>query len=205
MRSSRADISSSSTALRFSGAAGASGRFQAIPRPKPAYPRPPPQAIPRPGPGALAYPGALLPAQNPNALPVIGPIPLGPVLSPLGIMFLLGIFSLSLCISLTALPAYAVELDHILLDGKAVLGLYQLFQLVQQAVLILRNFRHGKTAPAVCADQHLPVPPLVLLGQLVPGFALTGVDPVHNADFSQQLQGPVHGGQADPRVTLVDL
>ena len=44
--------------------------------------------MPRP-PQELAYPGVAYPAQNPAARPVIGPIPPGPVPSPLGILFLL--------------------------------------------------------------------------------------------------------------------
>jgi len=59
------------------------------PPPLPPWPNPAPKPKPRqPLPGmALVNPGAPEPAQNPAALPVMGPYPEGPLLSPPGMMF----------------------------------------------------------------------------------------------------------------------
>ena len=72
---------------------GPAAKLQA-PRPRPA-PRPKPPPRPRPAPrlplrptpkAGLVEPGSSFPAQNPNPQPVLGPIPLGPVRSPRGIV-----------------------------------------------------------------------------------------------------------------------
>ena len=92
-----------------------------------------------------------------------------------------------MCCGLITLTAYAVELQYILLHRKALVGLYQLFKLVQQFVLLLGNFVYGKTAPAVTANQYLPSTALVLLGQLITGLAFAGIYPVDHPYFGQQL------------------
>src|SRR6056297_1131962 len=110
-----------------------------------------------------------------------------------------------MCCGLITLTAYAVELQYILLHRKALVGLYQLFKLVQQFVLLLGNFVYGKTSPAVTANQHLPSATLVLFGQLIAGLAFAGIYPVDHPDLGQQLQGAVDGGQANTRVPVVHL
>ena len=57
------------------------------PNPRPQAPRPLPKPVPKPRPATgFAYPGTPSPAQYPAARPVIDPIPLGPVRSPLAIV-----------------------------------------------------------------------------------------------------------------------
>ena len=65
------------------------GYAPALPAPAQPIPRPQPTPRPRPKnprPPAFVKPGAPKPAQKPAPLPVIGPIPAGPVLFPPGII-----------------------------------------------------------------------------------------------------------------------